>query len=206
MELAMAWTLLTRNVVLGVALAVAIPAFAQSVIQSAPLQAPVAQSETGATRPPLARQILPMVGPVRRSKPGTVTGTVAVAPTPPRPPAPITTRSPVAPAIAPSLASAALNVAAPIPPPKAPAAAAPTLPPAAAANIKATPAARPKFVAYTCRLGQDFSLERQACVSATNQRPSASATTARKVARAKPSKAPFDATDRSALGAKPKSK
>ena len=202
MELAVAWTLLTRNVVLSVALAAAMPAFAQSVIQSAPLQAPVAPSETGATRPPLARQILPMVEPVRRSKPGTV----AVAPMPPKPAAPIATRSPVTPTIAPPLVSAASNVAAPVPPPKAPAAAAPTVNPAVAANIKATPAARPKFVAYTCRVGQDFSLERQACVPAANQRPAAIATTARKVARAKPPKAPFDATDRSALGAKPKSK
>jgi hypothetical protein len=166
---------------------------------------------------PVARQIEPMVAPVRRVAPG---ATVASAP---KPAAAVATvqaagKAPAGPqlAITSSFAPTAVS-AAPIPKVKGPVASVP--PPAsvpAASAITATPVAvartapatvkvtQPKYVAYTCKLGEDYSVQRKVCFTPgiKTAAVAAKASPAAKTAKLQPKPA-LDTAERSALGAKP---
>jgi hypothetical protein len=96
---------------------------------SAPQTAP-------AVRPPVARQIEPMVAPVRRAAPKIVT-TPSIAPALP----PVGASSAIVPSG--SAAAPAKSVAAP-----------------GSVQVAAT---TPKIVVYTCKIGQDFSAKLKAC-------------------------------------------
>lgn len=137
----------------GIALGVlgsAASALAQGVV--APLPQPGA-----AVRPPVARQIEPMVAPIHRASPRQVTTPHLAAPLAQR----SAGRAPIV--AGPHQASAPRR--APAHPVQAAAAAKPALPVAskpvaitAAVPATASPvAAGPKFVAHTCRIGQDYS-------------------------------------------------
>ncbi len=138
---------------------------------------------------PPARQIEPMVAPVRRWTPNAAPATVAKATVPTPKSAPAT----------PPAASLAAVPASPLPATALPAAAPARMPSAVAAK-PATKNKQQKFVAYTCKQGQDYSLERKACVTQGTKVSSAPARRAPKVA----SKVTLDASSRSALGAKPR--
>lgn len=162
-----------------------------------------AASGTGAST--VARQIVPMVAPIRRQPPS---NTASLAPLLKRaaPPAmkPATSTVAAKPSFAvpvaasavlaaPKAATTATTVAASVSSAK-PAAAAPTAAPAA-----------PKFAVYTCKLGEDYSVARKACFKpgvtvATGPEDRNARAKAAKVA----AKAAKDTGTRSALGAKRK--
>ena len=197
---------LSAVLVAAVPAAAQIPAAQSPSIQTPNITAPPVPAQA-AQRPPVARQIEPMVAPVRRVSPNTAK---AIAPAvPPRavpqsatllaPPAaalsatPQTTtaiaptvNSPSAPRIVSGVAKAIKPVVRLLEPVR---------------SGVATKAA--KLVAYTCKIGQNYSLERKSCVTpgvsrvARTQQPS-------RASKSTQARAPIDTSTRSSLGLKPK--
>ena len=171
---------------------------------------------------PVARQIVPMVAPIRRTAPAAA-ATVAAVPKRAVPEAaatPATSVSGAAPAAKVTAAAAVPVAAATLAPASAPvatpaksaspavaAAPAPLAPASAAvASINRAPAKaapkQPKFVAYTCKLGEDYSVERKTCFTPGVAKSSTS--DARHVVKSAASRPPVDMATRSSLGVKPK--
>jgi hypothetical protein len=163
--------------------------------------APSSGAVPGVTaRPPVARQIEPMVAPVRRTAPKQVASPAYV----------------VAPANAHGLQAAATNKAVAAPPVVQVQAPTPAPGPAATSPIttKSTPppvqalapsaSKTPKIVVHTCRIGQDYSEKLKSCVT-----PGVTSRAATKVANAAKSArnklgVSIESVTRSALGAKRK--
>ena len=163
-----------------------------------------AQPTVSMPKPPTARQIEPMVAPVRRVQPSTVAATTLQRPTsasglaaaPQAAPAK-TTASKSAPATAPVAAQASPAQAAPV---------AGTVAKTTGVTVAAAPpkpTAKPKFAAYTCKIGQDYSEKLKACVTPGVGKVSSTVRGAVKTARAKIGGA-LDTGLRSSLGVKPK--
>ena len=160
---------------------------------------------------PVARQIEPMVAPVRRVSPNAVAVSAAKsavgAPAaktaiPPPIAAASLAAPPAAPSTASTLKSAAGSTAAAAAVPvgriatRAPA----IMTPALAATGAPTP--KPKFVAYTCKIGQDYSVERKTCFT-PGVAKAATVEPAKRIAKAAPVTAVIDTIGRSSLGVKP---
>ena len=169
-----------HRLVICVVLGVGTTAMAQTSLPDA--AAPVATAPT-AQRPPVARQIVPMVAPVKRVAPkantpptGLVAGTTAPATSG------ITTKS------IPAKAAAALAV--------------PTARPAAVVLLNAGT----KYRVYTCKIGQDYSEKLKSCFTPGVTKAASTqgaGKAASKAARARIAKAvASDTSGRSALGAK----
>ena len=181
------------------------PTQAQTV-SSTPQVPPTALTIT-TPHAPVARQIEPMVAPVRRVSPN-----AAIAP---KAASSATASAPAASVPVPSAATAAAMTsptaaagAAPPPPSAVATTATKAAPPphkngqttnAARATLPAPAGVKPhKLVAYTCKIGQDYSVERKICF--TPGVKSAAAPVRR--AKLAPSKTTLDPTARSALGVK----
>ena len=203
-KLSMSGQIQSASLAFTVALiAMAVPASSQTTAPSAapPVEATAAPATPA--RPPVARQIVPMVAPIKRVLPS-----VAAIPAAPKkilpsvaatPPAATVVQASAATPAAPALPLTA-KPAASIPAPATKVAAPPKAAPVMAATTR-----QPKFVAYTCKLGQDYSVARKTCftpgvTSATVTGTKAATTkTAGATANAKP---PIDLTSKSSLGAK----
>jgi hypothetical protein len=151
---------------------------------------------------PVARQIEPMVAPVRRVAPG---ATIANAQKP------VVTAAPAPAAVAAKTpASVPLAVSTPtVAKLKTPVVAAPAavavVAASTAASARPAPIKQPKFVAYTCKLGEDYSLERKTCFTPGVKAAGvgSKAEPVSKTAKLQPTKSALDTSGKSALGAKP---
>lgn len=171
-----------------VASVAAVPASAQTTTP-APLSAPsVVPQQSDQRRLPVARQIEPMVAAIKRAIPGApkrvVPLTAAALTTSNTPPSPI---SPTPAPTATAIVAAPVILRAPTP-----------------IVARPNPPKQPKFVAYTCRIGQDYSVQRKACVTAGATNSITTAPSAKQPAKPKQAVTTIDQANRSALGLKPK--
>ncbi len=207
-----AWGVSLKSLCLGAVLSAGgySSAWAQSAAESKPdTVKPVLITTPHA---PIARQVEPMVAPVRRVAPGAAVAstpkpaaTVAAAAVPAKLPSGLQPASGAS--LAPSSTGTAANSKS-----KGPVAAVATAPSTGAPTAatvavpaRITPTVKlPKFVAYTCKLGEDYSVARKTCftpgVKAAGAVKSASAS---KTANSQPPKAAIESSGRSALGVKP---
>lgn len=175
----------------GIALAAsiaAVPATAQTISPAPSVAPPVVSQQTDQRRLPVARQIEPMIAPIKRAMPGApkrvvpstaaaLTASIGLPNASPPTPAPTAI----------SVASTPVILRAPTP-----------------IVARPNPPKQPKFVAYTCRIGQDYSLQRKACVTAGAAKAVGAAASASPPAKPKQAITTIDQANRSALGLKPK--